>query len=121
MKSFIAALLILVLLIGGITVINAFGVKRIDAYLELLPNEWEDFDTAAERLKTLREDINRRLWLLDACIHHEKINSLLAGIEVAEASALVEDEVEYALQVSELRRELLTLRREFKLTLPDFL
>ncbi len=121
MKSFIAALVVFALLIGGIITVNSFAARRIDAYLSDLPSEDEELSEAIPRLTEIKGDINRRLWLLNGCIRHEKTEELLVLLSAAIAAVEVNDEVEYALQIAALRQRLLSLKTEFILTAKDFL
>ncbi len=121
MKSFIAALAVFALLIGGILTVNAFAEKRLDAYLSALPSEDEELSEAALRLEEIKGDINERLWLLNGCIRHEKTEELLVLISAATAAAEQNDEIEYALGIASLRQRLLSLKTEFTLTMKDFL
>lgn len=121
MKSFIAALVVFALLIGGIVTVNTFAARRIDAYLSTLPDEEEELSKAIPRLTEMKCDIERRLWLLNGCIHHEKNEELLVLLSAATAAAKGNDEIEYALQIASLRQRLQTIKTEFVLTVKDFL
>lgn len=121
MKSFIAALVVFALLIGGILAVNGFAAHKIDSYLSTLPKEDEELSEALPRLSDIKEDVNRRLWLLNGCIHHEKTEDLLVSLSSAIAAAEADDGVEYALQIASLRQRLLVLKTEFTLTVKDFL
>lgn len=121
MKSFLAALAVFALLIGGIFTVNALAARRIDAYLAALPGEDLPLPEATERLDSIKADIDERVWLLNGCIHHEKIEELLVLLSSAKAAAEKNDEVEYLIQLSALRQRLLTVKVEFTLTVKDFL
>ncbi len=121
MKSFIAALAVFALLVGGILTINSFASRKIEAYLDALPSEEEELSEASPRLSAIKEDVEKRLWLLNGCIHHEKTEELLVLLSTAIAAAEENDKVEYALQIATLRQRLQTVKNEFTLTVKDFL
>ena len=59
MRAFLAALLILGLLIGGVILLSEAGIRRLDSYLDALPHEE---DPAAEEadLAALKEQYSFR-------------------------------------------------------------
>ncbi len=121
MRSFVAALAVFAILIGGILTVNTFAARRIDAYLGSLPSEEEALDAAALRLEEMLTDMDRRLWLLNGCIHHEKTEELMVLLSAAKAAAEANDEEEYALNLAQLRQRLRTVKTEFILTVKDLL
>jgi len=121
MKSFLAALAVFALLIGGILAVNGFAAHRIDTYLSAIPKENEELSEALPRLWAIKDDVDRRLWLLNGCIHHEKTEELLVLLSSAITAAEMDDGIEYALHIASLRQRLLVMKTEFTLTVKDFL
>ena len=120
MKAFVAALMILALLIGGVVLSTAAGIGRIDGYLAALPSEEGDLGEAAETLAAFGEQVSEedRL-LLCSLYHHEKIDTLASAVRRAEAAARAEDTAEYRILRGELESLLEDMKRDLHLHLDD--
>ena len=87
MKAFIAAMITLSLLVGGVILATVAGTEKLDGYLDALPSEGAKLPEAARVLGELGDRVEEedRL-LLCSLYHHEKIDALASAVRRAEAA-----------------------------------
>ncbi len=115
MKSFLFAVFVVLLLLGGIIVASSFSIAEIDRLYHSLPEEDSDFGEAALRLCELSEELNHALVGYNSFIPHELIDSLDLSLAGAAAAAACEDTVEYRIHLAEAKTLLEDMRRELSL------
>ena len=120
MKAFIAAMITLSLLVGGVILATVTGTEKLDGYLDALPVEEEASPEAARVLGELGDRVEEedRL-LLCSLYHHEKIDALASAVRRAEAAAEAEDDAEYRILRGELESLLEDMKRDLHLHLGD--
>ena len=119
MKSFIIAVTVLVLLVGGVILGSTVGVRRIEAYLDKLPGTDSSYALAEKSLGELAECVQEDLLLLNSLFPHDRTDALMTAIARAEAAAKTNDEVEYTILYAELRSILYEMERDLAPHLDD--
>jgi hypothetical protein len=120
MKAFLAALVTLSLLVGGVILATVAGTEKLDEYLNALPSEGAKLPEAARVLGELGDRVEEedRL-LLCSLYHHEKIDTLASAVRRAEAAAEAEDDAEYRILRGELESLIEDMKRDLHLHLGD--
>lgn len=120
MKAFLAALITLSLLVGGVISATAAGTEKLDEYLDALPAEEAKLPEAARVLGELGDRVEEgdRL-LLCSLYHHEKIDTLASAVRRAEAAAEAEDDAEYRILRGELESLIEDMKRDLHLHIDD--
>ncbi len=117
MKAFIIALLVIAVLLTTVIISSAVGIKRIEEYIDLLPDEALSPNDALPTLTTLGDRILSELFLLNHLFHHERIDELNIAVSRAEAAARMGNEDEYQILRSEVQSILENMRRDL---IPQF-
>ena len=118
MKSFLASVAVLVLLVIGVILSSTVGIRRIKSYLDAVPEEELSADTA-DRLDDLGNRVLDDLLLLNSIFPHDRADMLNTAIARTAEAARVGDEVEYAIQRAELLSILDELERDLRPHLAD--
>ena len=121
MKAFLLAVCVTLLLIGGVILTSALGIRRVDDYLDTLPEENASLKEAAEVLEELLERVRRDAHLVNLVFPHDRIDSLNAAIARTAAAARAEEAGEYAIQRAELESFLSDMRRDLRLDFWDII
>ncbi len=119
MKAFIGAVTVLALLIGGVILSSAAGLRQVGEYLDALPAEDAPLSEAAEALAGLYEDILDDLLLINGVFPHAAADALLTAVKRTEAAARADTREEYAIQRAELTCLLLDMQRDLTPYLTD--
>ena len=120
MKSFIAALVLVCLLVGCIVTVSLLGEKRLDEYMELMPEKESTPEEGVRSLYRLRQKVDQTLWFLNSFSHHDASDHLYQTLSAATAAAESGDETEYRIHTAELRAVLEDLHRELAFDVKDF-
>ena len=121
MKAFVAALCVLILLVGAVIVLSLAGEGVLSEASDALPTESTPLPEAAEALAALSAGIEGDRLLLGLLYSHERIDGLLLAVERTAAAARAEEEGEYALLLAELTGTLKAFRRDLRPGLTDLL
>ena len=121
MRAFIVALIVLAVLVAAVIVSSAVGIKRIDEYSELLPEEDVPPEEALANTKELGERILSELFLLNHLFHHERIDELATAVSRAEGAAERGDADEYRILRNEVQSILDNMRRDLIPQLSDII
>ncbi len=121
MRTFIIALIVIAALVATVIASSAVGIRRIDEYRDLLPDEDTSPSEALSDLTALRERILSELFLLNHLFHHERIDELSIAVFRAEGAARMGNEDEYGILRNEVQSILDNMRKDLAPHLSDLI